>query len=137
MIMTLLNKVLTTTGLLTSLFLSSNLYANNASELQKAYQSTNIKSALINVCKKDTSKGGKLTAAEVNKFCSCQIEAEGRITTAQKWEIQSAINAKKNPSSLAVIQQQNKALRACFGPQLTAKLQSLSEQAMRSAPAKK
>lgn len=111
--------------------------ANNANALQQAYKSTNIKAALINVCKTETTKGGKLTAAEVNKFCTCQIEAEGKMTTAQKWEIQSAINAKKQPSSLAFIQQQNKDLQACFGAPLTAKLQALTEQAIKSSQSKK
>ncbi len=109
--------------------------ANDA--LQKAYQSTNIKAALINVCKTETSKGGKLTSAEVTKFCTCQVEAEGKMTTAQKWEIQSAINAKKSPSSLAFIQQQNKEIQACFGAPLTAKLQKLTEEAIKSAQQKK
>lgn len=94
------------------------------------YQSTNVKAALLQECKTTTTKGGKLTAAEVNKFCSCQIEAQGKMTVAQQWEIQSAVNAKKAPSSLAFVQQQNKNLHACFGADLTAKLKKLTEQAM-------
>ncbi len=105
--------------------------ADNA--LQQAYKSNNVKSALINVCKQETTKGGKLNAAEVNKFCSCQIEAQGKVTEAQKWEIQSAVNQKKSPSSLAFVQQQNRDLQACFGPQLTGKLKTLAESAMKSA----
>lgn len=121
------------TGLM--LAVSQASFANNA--LQKAYQSTNIKSALINVCKTETAKGGKLTTAEVAKFCSCQVEVEGKMTTAQKWEVQSAINAKKQPHTLAIIQQQNKDLQTCFGPQLTGKLKTLTEQAIKSAQPKK
>ncbi len=55
------------------------------------------------------------------------------MTEAQKWEIQSAINAKKSPSSLAFVQQQNRDLKACFGPQLTTKLEKLTEEAMKAA----
>ena len=106
-------------------------------KIQQAYKSTNVKAALINVCKEETSKGKKLTAAEASKYCSCAVEADGKLTNAQKWEIQSAINQKKSPSTLAFVQKQNKDLQACFGPQLTGKLKSLSEEAMKAAPAKK
>ncbi|KXZ73273.1 hypothetical protein [Acinetobacter venetianus] len=101
--------------------------------LQTAYKSTNVKAALINVCKDQTAKGGKLTSAEVSKFCGCQIDAQGKVTEAQKWEIQSAINAKKSPSSLAFVQQQNKDLQACLGAPLVSKLEKLTEEAMKAA----
>ena len=51
--------------------------------VQAAYKSTNVKGALINVCKDQTAKGGKLSSAEVSKFCSCQVEAQGKVTEAQ------------------------------------------------------
>ncbi|GAA5183213.1 hypothetical protein GCM10023345_10990 [Acinetobacter kookii] len=114
--------------------------AANAAEtnkLQEAYKSTNVKSALINVCKEETAKGKKLTSAEVSKYCTCAVEADGRLTNAQKWEIQSTINQKKSPATLAFVQKQNKDLQACFGPQLTGKLKSLTEEAMKSAQQKK
>ncbi|WP_179997886.1 hypothetical protein [Acinetobacter sp. YH12239] len=106
-------------------------------KMQQAYKSTNVKSALINVCKEETAKGNKLSAAEVSKYCTCAIEADGKLTNAQKWEIQSAINQKKSPSTLAIVKKQNTDLQACFGPQLTSKLQSLTEEAMKAAQAKK
>ncbi|EZQ10123.1 MULTISPECIES: hypothetical protein [unclassified Acinetobacter] len=106
-------------------------------KMQQAYKSTNVKSALINVCKEETAKGNKLSAAEVSKYCTCAIEADGKLTNAQKWEIQSAINQKKSPSTLAIVKKQNADLQACFGPQLTSKLQSLTEEAMKAAQAKK
>lgn len=110
--------------------------ASNAAEtnkLQEAYKSTNVKSALINVCKEETGKSKKLSAAEVSKYCSCAVEADGKLTNAQKWEIQSTVNQKKSPATLAFVQKQNKDLQACFGPQLTGKLKSLTEEAMKSA----
>ncbi len=91
--------------------------AANAAEtnkLQEAYKSTNVKSALINVCKEETAKGKKLSPAEVSKYCTCAVEADGRLTNAQKWEIQSTINQKKSPATLAFVQKQNKDLQACF-----------------------
>ena len=114
--------------------------ASNAAEtnkLQEAYKSTNVKSALINVCKDETGKSKKLSSAEVSKYCTCAVEADGKLTNAQKWEIQSTINQKKSPATLAFVQKQNKDLQACFGPQLTGKLKSLTEEAMKSAQAKK
>ena len=114
--------------------------ASNAAEtnkLQEAYKSTNVKSALINVCKDETGKSKKLSAAEVSKYCTCAVEADGKLTNAQKWEIQSTVNQKKSPATLAFVQKQNKDLQACFGPQLTGKLKSLTEEAMKSAQAKK
>jgi hypothetical protein len=106
-------------------------------KLQQAYKSTNVKAALINVCKEETNKGKKLTTAEVSKYCSCAVEADGKLTNAQKWEIQSAINQKKSPATLAFVQKQNKDLQACLGPQLTGKLKTLTEEAMKSAQAAK
>lgn len=108
-------------------------HAADENPLQAAYKSTNVKSALVNVCKEQTTKGGKLTAAEVSKFCSCNIEAQGKVTEAQKWEIQSAINAKKSPSTLAFVQQQNKDLQACLGAPLVTKLEKLTQEAMKAA----
>ena len=105
----------------------------NTDKLQQAYKSTNVKSALINVCKEETAKGKKLSAAEVSKYCTCAVEADGKLTNAQKWEIQSAINAKKSPSSLAFVQQQNKDLQACLGAPLVSKLEKLTEEAMKAA----
>ena len=64
-------------------------------KLQQAYKSTNVKAALINVCKDETGKSKKLTSAEVSKYCTCAVEADGKLTNAQKWEIQSTINQKK------------------------------------------
>jgi len=125
------NLILSTMMSAAALFATASHAADNP--LQAAYKSTNVKSALVNVCKDQTAKGGKLTSAEVSKFCSCQIDAQGKVTEAQKWEIQSAINAKKSPSSLAFVQQQNKDLQACLGAPLVSKLEKLTEEAMKAA----
>ena len=129
-------------GIILSTLFSAALFgtATQAAEtnaIQDAYKSTNVKAALINVCKTETAKGGKLTAAEVSKYCGCAVESDGKLTNAQKWEIQSTLNQKKSPGTLAFVQQQNKALQACFGPQLTTKLKTLTEQAMKATQAKK
>lgn len=112
-------------------------HAAESNKLQEAYKSTNVKSALINVCKDETGKSKKLSAAEVSKYCTCAVEADGKLTNSQKWEIQSSVNQKKSPTTLAFVQKQNKDLQACFGPQLTGKLKTLTEDAMKAAQAKK
>lgn len=128
--MNLFSKITLSTAIIVSAFTTQTAMAN-------PYKSTNVKAALIQECKTSTTKGGKLTAAEVNKFCSCQVEAQGKMTVAQQWEIQSAVNAKKSPSSLAFVQQQNKNLQACFGADLTNKLKKLTEQALQEQQKKK
>lgn len=135
-------KFLKSKLILSTLFSSMTLmaassFAAEANPLQEAYKSTNVKGALVNVCKTQTAKSGKLTSAEVNKFCTCQIDAQGKVTEEQKWEIQSAVNAKKSPSSLAFVQQQNRDLQACFGTQLTSKLEKLTEEAIKASQNKK
>ena len=105
--------------------------------LQKAYQSSNVKNALVNVCKEETNKGKKLTAAEVTKYCTCAVNADGKLTNDQKWQIQSAINQKKSPSTLAFVKKQNEELKTCFGPQLVTKLQKLTQEAQAAQAAQK
>lgn len=129
-------RLFTSTMIAAAVAMTTSAFANEA-DLQQAYKSTNVKAALINVCKTETKKGGKLTDAEIAKYCSCAIESDGKLTNAQKWEIQSTINQKKSPSSLAFVQQQNQALKTCFGPQLTTKLQTLTEAAIKASQAKK
>ena len=102
----------------------------NEDKLKAAYKSSNVKNALIGVCKEETGKSKKLTTNEVNKYCTCAVNQDGKLTNAQKWEIQSAINQKKSPSTLAFVQKQNKELQACFGPELMTKLKTLTEEAI-------
>lgn len=130
------SKILVSSVMAMAGFAATMSHAADENQLQQAYKSTNVKGALINVCKTETAKGNKLTAAEATKYCTCAVEADGKMTNAQKWEVQSAINAKKSPGSLAFVQQQNRDLQACFGPQLTGKLKTLSENAMKSAQPK-
>lgn len=129
-------KIILSTLVSTAALMAGTTHAET-NKIQEAYKSTNVKAALINVCKEETAKGKKLTAAEASKYCSCAVEADGKLTNAQKWEIQSTINQKKSPATLAFVQKQNRDLQACFGPQLTGKLKTLSEEAMKSAQAKK
>ncbi|MFW2095825.1 hypothetical protein ACG9ZL_06230 [Acinetobacter sp. ULE_I057] len=120
-----------------SALMGSTAFAAESNAVQQAYKSANVKSALIGVCKTETAKGGKLTSAEVSKYCSCAVESDGKLTNDQKWQIQSAINQKKSPATLAFVQKNNQDLQTCFGPQLTGKLKTLTEEVMKAAQAKK
>jgi hypothetical protein len=111
-------------------------HAAEANKMEQAYKSSNVKNSLVGVCKDETAKSGKLNASEVSKYCTCAIESDGKLTNNQKWEIQSAINQKKNPSTLPFVQKQNQELKACFGSALTTKLENLTQQAMKEAQAK-
>lgn len=121
--------------LMSALAFSLTAQAADQQRLQKIFQSSNIKAGLVDMCKQDSSKTGKLSAAEVDKYCKCSIDADGKITNEQKWEIQSAINAKKNPSTLAFVQQQNASLETCFGAPLTAKVKQLAADAAKAQQA--
>ena len=77
------NIILSTMMSAAALFATASHAADNP--LQAAYKSTNVKSALVNVCKDQTAKGGKLTSAEVSKFCSCQIDAQGNRRPRRPW----------------------------------------------------
>lgn len=119
-----------------ALALGASVSHAQTNKLEQAYKSSNVKSSLVNVCKEETGKSGKLSATEVSKYCTCAIESDGKLTNNQKWEIQSAINQKKNPSTLAFVQKQNQELKACFGTALTTKLEKLTQQAMQEAQSK-
>ena len=71
----------------------------------------------------------------MNKLCTCEVDAEGKLTQAQKWQIQSTINQKKNPATLDFVK--NKA-RTCslVGPQLAGKLNSLAAETNKAAQKK-
>lgn len=121
--------------ILSTLLATAALTATASHAAQDPSKSTDVRGTLISNCKEGVGKAGKLTAAETDKFCSCNIDTEGRLTKSQEWQLVSAINQKKSPSALPFIQQQNKALQTCFGPQLTTKLKGLAEEAMKNAPA--
>ncbi len=128
----LTSKIAAATLTLTAALFAMNTQADN-SKLQQAYGSSNVKSALVGVCKTEVSKGNKLTAAEVTKVCTCQIDVEGRTTKAQMWEMQSAANQKKNPLTLPFVKKQHDDLKACFGTALTSKLDKITQDAIKAA----
>lgn len=130
--MTISKTALLVSSLFSATLLSSTLATADTASIAK---STNVKAAIINECKTQITKKGDLTATEASKYCTCDTDIKGKITMAQQWELQSTINAKKSPSTLGFIQKQNTDMKNCLGPQLTSKIQTLSEAAMKEAQA--
>ncbi|MBF7686954.1 hypothetical protein [Acinetobacter rathckeae] len=128
-------KFLQSKLVLSTILASMSFVATATHAAQDPSKSTNVRGTLISNCKESASKGNKLTSAEADKFCTCQVDAEGKITKAQEWQIISTVNQKKSPSTLPFIQQQNAAIQNCFGPQLTSKLKTLTEEAMKQQAA--
>ena len=124
--------------ILSTLFSAAMLGSSFASaDAASVAKSTNVKAAIVATCKEQISKKGDLNATEAGKYCTCDTDVKGKMTLSQQWELQSAINAKKNPSTLSFIQKQNADMKSCLGPQLTTKIQGLAEAAMKAAQAKK
>lgn len=129
------SKILFSTIIALTSFVSATTFADNneqAKKLEAAYQSTNIKQGLVNVCVDDYTKAGalnKLTKADVNKLCSCNVESRGRMTESTKWELQSATNAKNQAKVKEILTRLQKAeepkIKACLGADLQKKLLSL------------
>ena len=131
-------KISKTGLLLTSLFSAAMFGSTLASAAAASIaKSTNVKAAIIAECKKQKTKKGGLNATEAAKYCTCDTDIKGKTTLAQQWELQSTINAKKSPSTLAFIQKQNADMKACLGAPLISKIQTLAEAEMKAAQAKK
>lgn len=144
-------KAITTTLLGLSILFAAPAFANDAkvkaeiealkAEYQKsmeaAAKSSDIRGGLIKACgvkykKAVTEK--MLTQADVNKLCGCSITAEGSVTTADNWELQSAANAKNEEKikqlQMAMLKKQGESIKKCVGTALDQKLTKLTQQAM-------
>ncbi len=110
--------------------------------LESAAKSSNIRSGLIKACGvkyKMAISNKTLSQSEVNKLCACSVDAEGQVTNAQTWELQSAVNAKNKTKyqqlQMALLKKQGESIKKCVGSSLDQKLSKLASQAM--VPAKK
>lgn len=107
--------------------------------MKNAGSSSNVRDGLIKACAipyKQAVKYKKLTQSDVNKLCTCEVDAEGKLTQAQKWQIQSTINQKKNPATLDFVKKQSQNVQSCVGPQLASKLNSLAAEANKATQKK-
>ncbi|KAF7275236.1 hypothetical protein GWI33_012054 [Rhynchophorus ferrugineus] len=98
-------------------------------------KSSNIQADLVKNCSESYTKAKVLSSAEASKFCKCTISTQAKMTNADEWAIQSAINAKKNPETLAVVQRTKKEMESCAGMPLIKKVQDATVAAMQKAAA--
>ena len=124
------NMLLKTAGVLFVTALAGQTYA---ADLRK---STNIRGDLEKNCQSSFTKAKVLTSAEASKFCKCTIDSQAKMTNAEEWEIRSAVNAKKDPRTLAVVQRTEKQMETCAGPSLIKKVQNAAQAASASAKKK-
>ncbi len=98
-------------------------------------KSTNIRADLAKNCSESYTKAKVLTSAEATKFCKCTIDSQAKMTQADQWEIQSAVNAKKNPETLPIVQRTKTEMETCAGVPLIKKVQEATIAAMQKAAA--
>ena len=102
--------------------------------------STNIKADMIKACTEGFSKNKILSAADSAKFCGCNITVEGNMKMSEQWEIQSMVNAGKNPATHPAIIRSRNELTACAGQklldELKGKIEAAQQAAQQAAPKK-
>lgn len=140
-------KVLTTALLVTLSFGTSSVFAAeqaNIEALKAEYQksleaaakSSDIRGGLVKACAvkyKTAISNNALTQADVNKLCGCSVTAEGQVTTAETWDLQSAVNAKNQTKfqqlQTSLMKKQGDSIKKCVGTALDQKLTKLTQQA--------
>lgn len=110
--------------------------------MEAATKSGDIRGGFIKACGVKYRKAVNdklLTQAEANKLCSCTVDAEGAVTNADNWALQSAANSKdaKRFQQLQVnlLKKQGDSIKSCVGPALGQKISKLVQQAQASAAA--
>lgn len=117
------NMMLKTAGVLFVTALAGQTYAADLSK------STNIRGDLEKNCQGSFTKAKVLTSAEASKFCKCTIDSQAKMTNAEEWEIQSAVNAKKDPRTLPVVKRTEQYMTTCAGSNLIKKVQTAAASA--------
>lgn len=112
--------------------------------METATKSSDIRGGFIRACGVKYQKAVNdrlMTSAEANKLCACSVDAEGRVTNADNWALQSAVNAKNaklvQNLQINMLKKQGDSIRACVGPALSQKIARLVQQAQAPAAAKK
>lgn len=122
-----------------SLAMAGSSYAADAKAAPAAPKpSTDIKGDMIKACTENLSKNKVLPSADAAKFCRCNTTTEGNLKVSETWEIQSMINAGKDPSSHPAIIRSKNEMKACAGDDLlnTLKEKTLAlRQQQQAAPA--
>ena len=117
------NMMLKTAGALLVAALAGQTYAADLSK------STNIRGDLEKNCQGSFTKAKVLSSAEASKFCKCTIDSQAKMTNAEEWEIQSAVNAKKDPRTLPVVKRTEQYMNTCAGSKLIKKVQAAAASA--------
>ena len=100
--------------------------------------STDIKGDMIKACTDSFIKNKILSNADAAKFCRCNTTTEGNLKVSDTWEIQSMINAGKDPSTHPAIVRSKNEMKTCAGDDvlntLKEKTQALRAQQQQAAP---
>jgi hypothetical protein len=86
-------------SVLRAALLMSTIVITGTSHAAEAKPSTDIRGDMIKQCTENFVKNKILSDADAGKFCKCNITVEGNMKNSEQWEIQSMINAGKNPTS--------------------------------------
>lgn len=113
--------------------------AKPATPQPTAKPSTDIKGDMIKACTDSLSKNKILSSTDAAKFCRCNTTTEGNLKVSDTWEVQSMINAGKDPSTHPAIVRSKNEMKACAGEPLLKTLQektmALRAQQQQAAPA--
>ena len=151
--MNITSKIIASGLLICSAALSGTTFANNdqakakaefetmmkdyKAAVDSALKSSDVRGGLIKACGvqyKKTVSEKMLTQADVTKLCTCTVDAEGRVTEAQKWDLQSAANAKNQSKfqqlQTAILKSQGESVKKCVGTTLDKKINDLAQKAV-------
>lgn len=109
--------------------LAGSTYAADAKAAPQAAPkpSTDIKGDMIKACTDSFIKNKILSSADAAKFCRCNTTTEGNLKVSDTWEIQSMINAGKDPSTHPAIVRSKNEMKACAGDELIKTLQDKTQ----------
>ena len=148
-------KAITTTLLSLSMFMTTSVFAADADKakaefealkteyknsMEAATKSSDIRGGLVKACAIKYKKAVAekiLTQTEVTKLCGCSVNAEGTVTVADNWALQSAANAKNEEKikqlQITMLKRQGDSIKKCVGTALDQKLTKLTQQAQAAA----
>ncbi len=128
-------------SVLRAVLLMSTVAITGTSYAAEGKASTDIKGDMIKTCTDSLVKNKVLTNADAAKFCRCNTTTEGNLKVSETWEIQSLINAGKDPSTHPAILRSKNEMKACAGEPLLKTLQEKTlalraqQQQQQAAPA--
>lgn len=122
-------------SVLRAALLMSTIVITGTSHAAEAKPSTDIRGDMIKQCTENFVKNKILSDADAGKFCKCNITVEGNMKNSEQWEIQSMINAGKNPTSHPAVVRSRSEMTACAGDKLLQDVKLKVENAQKAAMA--